>query len=177
MVSVHGEPPFSISDRLPDPSILTRPDIRPLEVRLLAIDQEKRHTLVMAGLVYVLYLYAQEKGITHLFISGVQERLSLYEQLGFEQIGPPVSSGKAVFVPMVCQVSNIREKKRRLFDLWLRRLKKRGEDQQLLAAGINPLGDPMMGDEGAQERPAWEVSAELPDGKGNPVCLLPGPVT
>src|SRR5207248_4176075 len=86
MVSVHGEPPFSIAERLPDPSILQRDGTRSLEVRLLAIDQEKRNSIVLAGLVYVLYLHAEENGITHLFISGVQERLSLYEQLGFEAV-------------------------------------------------------------------------------------------
>src|SRR5262249_50753694 len=58
MVSVHGQPPFSIADRLPDPSVLQRPDIRPLEVRLLAVDQEKRGTFVIAGLVYELWVYA-----------------------------------------------------------------------------------------------------------------------
>ena len=33
--------------------------MRPLEVRLLAIDQDKRGTVVLAGLVYALWLYAQ----------------------------------------------------------------------------------------------------------------------
>src|SRR5262249_57424397 len=51
MVSVHGQPPFSIADRLPDPTVLERPGTRPLEVRLLAIKSEKRHSVVYSGLV------------------------------------------------------------------------------------------------------------------------------
>src|SRR5207302_10200878 len=127
MVSVHGQPPFSIAERLSDPTILQNPDIHPLEVQLLAIDQERRNSVVLAGLVYVLYLHARDSGITHLFISGVEERLSIYEQLGFKPIGPSVTSGKAVFVPMMCDVADIKGKKQRLFELWFRRLGKRNE--------------------------------------------------
>lgn len=161
MVSVHGEPPYSIADRLPDPSILSKPDIHPLEVRLLAVDQEKRGTFVLAGMVYELWLYAREKGITHLFISGVKERLKLYEQLGFEAIGPPVASGKAVFIPMVCEVANIQPKRQRMFELWLRRLQKRNEQH---------LPD--------EQQPEWVAEpSPTPHTAQNMVCLLPGPVT
>src|SRR5262245_36229727 len=118
MVSVHGQPPFSIAERLPDPTLLERPGTRPLEVRLLAVRHEKRHSVVFSGLVWTLYLHAEEVGATHLFISGVQDRLSLYEQLGFEAIGPAVGGGGAVFVPMVAPLGNIAEKKRRAFQLW-----------------------------------------------------------
>jgi hypothetical protein len=168
MVSVHGQPPFSIADRLPDPSILQRPDMRPLEVRLLAVDQERRNSVVIAGLVYTLYQYAQENGITHLFISGVQERLSLYEQLGFERIGPDVTSGNAVFVPMVCQVADIRGRKQRLFELWFRRLKKRNE------AGA---GEDRQGGEGREGPNEFEVKPnQSAASTRKTVCLLPGPV-
>src|ERR1700736_1526932 len=37
MVSVHGQAPFSVADRLADLGILQAPGTRPLEVRLLAI--------------------------------------------------------------------------------------------------------------------------------------------
>src|SRR5262249_58339233 len=35
MVSAHSEPPFSITERLSDPTILTKAGTRPLEVRLV----------------------------------------------------------------------------------------------------------------------------------------------
>jgi aspartate aminotransferase-like enzyme len=176
MVSVHGQPPFSIAERLPDPGMLQRPDMRPLEVRLLAVDQEKRNSIVLAGLVYALYMHASENGITHLFISGVKERLSLYEQLGFEAVGPAVSAGKALFVPMVCPVSAIKGRKQRLFELWFRRIQKRSETSappENAGPALSPAAD-----EETRERPAWEVAtAPLPRRKEDLVCLLPGPVT
>jgi aspartate aminotransferase-like enzyme len=170
MVSVHGQPPFSIAERLSDPTILQNPDIRPLEVRLLAIDQERRNSIVLAGLVYVLYLHARDSGITHLFISGVEERLSIYEQLGFKPIGPSISSGKATFVPMMCDVADIKGKKQRLFELWFRRLGKRNEGY------VGDFEDPPV--EEPRERSAWAVEQSQPDRRNdNAICLLPGPVT
>src|SRR5436305_1796484 len=52
MLSTHGQPPFSVAERLPDPSILTRPGTRPLEVRLLAIDPGERNSTLFLGLIY-----------------------------------------------------------------------------------------------------------------------------
>jgi aspartate aminotransferase-like enzyme len=167
MVSVHGQPPFSIADRLPDPGLLERPGTRPLEVRLLAIKSEKRHSVVYSGLVWTLFRHAQEVGATHLFISGVQERLSLYEQLGFEQIGPPVQGGRAVFVPMAVPVNNIAEKKHRAMQLWIKRLAKRGGDSESASreSGVR-----------SPESEAEQVPAGSRRGR-EVVCLLPGPVT
>src|SRR5262249_4571828 len=113
MVSVHGQPPFSIADRLPDPTVLERPGTRPLEVPLPAREPEQRHSAAYSGLLWPLFRHAQDTGATHLFIPGVQVRLSLSQQLGSEQIGPPVQAGKAVFIPMAVAVSNIAEKKHR----------------------------------------------------------------
>ena len=52
MVSVHDQPPFSVADRLSDPAILQRPDVRPLEVRLLAVEPSRRNSTVFFGLVW-----------------------------------------------------------------------------------------------------------------------------
>ena len=174
MVSVHGQPPFSIAERLPDPTLLTRPGTRPLEVRLLAIEPEKRNSLVMTGLTWALFVHAQEVGATHLFISGVRERMQLYQQLGFHQVGPPVTSGRATFVPMVVPLDNIIDKKNRLLRLWLKRVQKdtgqewtvvegeaaEGRHQKVALVGTHPAPEPAA--------PARE--------RAEPVCLLPGPV-
>src|SRR5262249_47205443 len=104
-----------------------------------------------------------------LFISGVQERLSLYEQLGFEQIGQPVQGGKAVFVPMVVSLSNIAEKKRRAMQLWIKRLAKRGTDGEPAGRGA--------GDRGREAEDEPERAPASPSCGQKVVCLLPGPVT
>lgn len=118
MLSGHDQPPFSVADRLADATILQRPGIRPLEVRLLAIEPDKRNSTVFFGLLWSLYGYAQEKGYTHLFISGLKERVRLYKRLGFEQLGPPVSHGKAAFVPMVLTVGQLPARLERLKHQW-----------------------------------------------------------
>jgi aspartate aminotransferase-like enzyme len=174
MVSVHGQPPFSIADRLPDPGLLEQPGVHPLEVRLLAIEHEKRHSVVYSGLVWLLFRYAQDIGATHLFISGVKERLSLYAQLGFEPVGPEVAGGGAVFVPMAVTVNNIAEKKKRAMELWLKRLQRRSGE-----AGPRQDRTRVAGEEAeeAEHREtvtcADKVSEKEP---ATPVCLLPGPV-
>src|SRR5262249_51014074 len=105
MISVHDQPPFSVADRLPDPSILDRSGVRPIEVRLLAISPEQRKTTVLMGLVCQFYDYACARGYTHAYISALAERLSLYRQFGFEPLGPAVRCGAADFVPMGISIS------------------------------------------------------------------------
>ncbi len=118
MVSVHDQPPFSVADRLRDPEILTRPGTRPLEVRLLAIEPDERNKTLFFGLVWWLYEYAQANGYTHLFISGISERVALYEQLGFVPLGPAVPCGQASFVPMVLTIGQLPVKIQRVKRLW-----------------------------------------------------------
>src|SRR5579862_3337867 len=107
MMGVHHQPPFSIAERLCDPGILSQPGMRPLEVRLLAVEPDERCSTVFFGLIYTLYGYAERNGFTHLFISGVEQRLDLYEQIGFVRLGPPVRSGQALFVPMVLKMDEL----------------------------------------------------------------------
>ncbi len=106
MVAVHDEAPFSIEGKLADPAILESFGSRPLEVRLLAVEPDRRHRIVFAGLTYLVYNHARRFGYSHLLISGIQERVDMYERLGFEAIGPGVKNGEAHFIPMVASVSS-----------------------------------------------------------------------
>src|SRR5262249_7202955 len=118
MVSAHDQPPFSVADRLREPEILTRPGTRPLEVRLLAIEPAERNSTMFFGLIWSLYEHALSNGYTHLFISGIAERVSLYERLGFVALGPAVPSGEASFVPMMLTVGQLPRKMERVKRLW-----------------------------------------------------------
>jgi aspartate aminotransferase-like enzyme len=146
MVCVHDQQPFSVAARMPDPSLLSRPDIKPLEVRLLAVDPAERTGLVPLGIVWCMYLDALELGYTHLFISGVLDQQALYKRIGFEPLGPAVGSGTATFIPMWVPVPRIAETMGRLIRLLYSRAK---------------LG---------------EEAAPIPSSVIEPVCLLPGPV-
>ncbi|MBL0926844.1 MAG: aminotransferase class V-fold PLP-dependent enzyme [Phycisphaerales bacterium] len=105
MVSVHDRPPFSVASKLADPSVLASVAPRPLEVRLLAVRGDDRHSVVFAGLGFCLLSHARRAGYSHLVISGFEQREKLYRHLGFSPIGPPVESGEARFIPMVLDVS------------------------------------------------------------------------
>ena len=109
MLSVHDRAPFSIADKLADPAALERLGPRPLEVRLLAVEPRHRHGAVFAGLGLAVLRHAQRRGYSHMLISGVAERLRLYERMGFRPLGPAVKQGEARFVPMVAFVQGLPE--------------------------------------------------------------------
>jgi aspartate aminotransferase-like enzyme len=154
MLSVHGQPPFSVADRLPDPSLLTRPGSRPLEVRLLAIERDERNSTLFLGLIWSLYEYAESHDYTHLFISAFAQRLEMYERIGFTALGPAVPCGQASFVPMVLPVGQLPERMRRVKQQWEAHL------------------DHVVKRTTASE---WEA-ARAPRWRDE-ICLLPGPVT
>jgi hypothetical protein len=99
MISVHDRPPFSIAARLPDPAILAVPGRRSLEVRLLAVEPAHRGGPVMIGLLWTALVHARGS-YDDVYISGVAERVPMYERLGFRALGPAVPDGTAAFVPM-----------------------------------------------------------------------------
>ncbi len=92
MVSCHDQPPFSVADRLADDAPLRAAGRRPLEIRLLAVEADRRHSLVFGGLLWSLYEYIVERGYTHLFISGVVERGTI-PQSGISAAGPAGRTG------------------------------------------------------------------------------------
>ncbi len=107
MLAVHDRPPFSIADKLADPAVLAGLGPRPLEVRLLAVEPEHRHSLVLGGLGVAMLRHARAHGHSHLLISGFVDRLRMYERIGFRALGPPVRSGAVEFVPMVAHVDRL----------------------------------------------------------------------
>jgi aspartate aminotransferase-like enzyme/GNAT superfamily N-acetyltransferase len=107
MLSAHDRPPFSIADKLADPGLLDRIGPRPLEVRLLAVEPRHRNGVVFSGLCVAVLRHAQRHGYSHMLISGVADRLRLYERMGFESLGPAVQQGGARFVPMVARVDGM----------------------------------------------------------------------
>lgn len=141
MVCVHDRPPFSVESRLPDPRILYRPGLKPLEARLLAVDpEERRGGLVFSGLVWAVYVYARREGYTNLFISGLAERQRLYERLGFRPLGPAVPEGDVSFVPMMINLLDLPERILRDIALW--RAKLDGANRKDAAPLVNLLPGP-----------------------------------
>jgi aspartate aminotransferase-like enzyme/GNAT superfamily N-acetyltransferase len=128
MVAVHDRPPFSVEDRLPDPSVLDGLGGRPMEVRLLAVRPAYRRGPVFSGLLWALREHARRLGHTRLLISGLEDRVALYAKLGFRALGPAVACGRAAFVPMTLELDRPPESLQRAIRLWEAHLG-RGEPQ------------------------------------------------
>src|SRR5580704_7949833 len=107
MISIHAGPDFSIARRLPDPEVL-RTLSRPFEIRLLAIEPQARNRTVLAGLLWQVYDFARSQEGSHLLISGIIERESMYRKLGFVPLGPAVPDGSARFIPMMMPLVDYR---------------------------------------------------------------------
>ncbi len=168
MVCAHEQPPFSVESRLPDPSLIQKPGMSPLEVRLLAIVPSERNSNIFFGLIWTLYDFAVKNQNTHLIISGVEERQKLYERLGFEPLGPAVPCGKAAFLPMILAIKKIPKKIQRVKALWEAHMKKmektsKEKEEQDTGGGLATLQPPHI-----------KISPPIADAR---VCLLPGPVT
>lgn len=150
MICLHNQPPFSVADRLEDQSILEGFE-NPYEIRLLTVNPDHRNGFVIGGLLWSVYLKAQELGASHMIISAVESSLPLYKQSGFEPLGPPKRQGAAMFTPMAASMNHIGTTKKRFLDLMLlkqqRQLKQKNKEA---AAKFVP--------------PEKEV------------CMLPGPV-
>jgi aspartate aminotransferase-like enzyme len=184
MVSAHDEPPFSVTERLSDPGLIQRPGMNPLEVRLLAIEPTERNTSMFLGLVWSLYVHAQETGHTHIIISGVASRAKMYERLGFVSLGPAVASGGASFVPMMLTVGQIPKRMQQLKANWethLDRLVKRNGTDEWAEGGSSFAEETNQGPARAKEASLAPSSSETPPTKSDHrparICLLPGPVT
>ena len=107
MITVHDRPPFSVAEKLEDPATIARLGDRLIEARLLAIEPGQRHSLVFAGLNWMMFQHAANGGYTHILISGYSDRLPLYRRAGFRPLGPGVRSGDATFVPMALALNDL----------------------------------------------------------------------
>jgi predicted N-acetyltransferase YhbS len=115
MISLHDQAPFSIAGKLANPALLEEYG-RLIEVRLLAVEPAHRNGVVMAGLMLSVYEHA--RAYDAIVISGHLEKSGLYHELGFRDLGPPVESGQATYVPMAIRVTELAERQAR----WQRRL-------------------------------------------------------
>lgn len=106
MVAANDQPPFSVEKRLPDPASLGALGGPLLEVRLLALEPDCRHRMILGCLLWELYCYARSRRYSHLVISGITRNLEMYRRIGFQALGPAVGSGAASFVPMALSLQN-----------------------------------------------------------------------
>lgn len=107
MLCYHDEAPFSAASRMNDPSILDRPNLRLLEVRLMTVVPEERNGLVLPGLLWALHLHALKNGYTHYLISSISTQRKLHRTLGFELLGPDIGPPEASYAAMMAPVEKV----------------------------------------------------------------------
>jgi aspartate aminotransferase-like enzyme/N-acyl-L-homoserine lactone synthetase len=106
MVAANDQPPFSVEKRLQDSTSLEALGGPLLEIRLLAVEPDSRHSMILGCLLWELYRYASNRGYSHAVISGITSNLEMYRRIGFQSLGPAVGSGDASFVPMALSLQN-----------------------------------------------------------------------
>lgn len=100
MLALRGKRPFSLESKLPDLDNHLPPGRRVVEVRLLAVEPDRRRGSVF----HQLFVFAAEhclvQGYDLAVISGTTRQIRLYRHVGFEPFGPLVGKEGAQFQPM-----------------------------------------------------------------------------
>jgi aspartate aminotransferase-like enzyme/predicted N-acetyltransferase YhbS len=100
MVAGRAKRPFSLEGKLPDLDALLPAGHRPVEIRLLAVDEKHRKGIVFARLVGLLAAQFRKLGCDLALISGTTRQERLYRRMGFVPFGPLVGKEGAQFQPM-----------------------------------------------------------------------------
>lgn len=104
MICGRARRPFSLDAKLDDLDRHLPAGRVPFEIRLLAVEKERRKGPVFAGLAARLADHFREQGCDLALISGTTRELPLYEHVGFVPFGPLVGAGEARFQPMYLEL-------------------------------------------------------------------------
>lgn len=104
MICGRARRPFSLDAKLDDLDRYLPAGRVPFEIRLLAVQKERRKGPVFAGLAARLADHFRDQGCDLALISGTTRELPLYEHVGFVPFGPLVGAGEARFQPMYLEL-------------------------------------------------------------------------
>jgi len=100
MIAGRCERPFSLDQKVSDLDSHLPAHHKAVEVRLLAVAPDYRHSRVFVGLVKQIISHFLEHGCDLAVISGTVRQLKLYRHLGFRAFGAPVGTAEALYQPM-----------------------------------------------------------------------------
>ncbi|HXU45410.1 MAG TPA: GNAT family N-acetyltransferase [Thermoanaerobaculia bacterium] len=100
MMAISAERPFSLDAKLPDLDGYLPPHESPCEIRLLAVEPDRRGGRIFAGLLGCLVAYCREVRHDLAVISGTERQARLYAHLGFVPFGPPIGTERAPYRAM-----------------------------------------------------------------------------
>lgn len=101
MIAIRSERPFSLDGKIgPVEHHLPFQSKNPVEIRLLAIEQDYRNGRAFLGLTQALVQYCLKAGYDAALISGTVREQKLYGQLGFLPFAQLTGTAEAAFQPM-----------------------------------------------------------------------------
>ena len=71
------------------------------EIRLLTIKPAYRQQGLFNQLILTILLYCDQNGIERIIMSGIENKVPLYQFMGFKTISAPVAEGDCVYHPML----------------------------------------------------------------------------
>ena len=92
--------PFSLDHKIRDLDEHLPPHRKAVEIRLLAVAPEYRHSGVFSGLARLIIRHFLEEQCDLAVISGTVRQLRLYRHLGFRPFASPVGTAEALYQPM-----------------------------------------------------------------------------
>jgi GNAT superfamily N-acetyltransferase len=111
MLAVRDKRPFSLDLKLEDLDSYL-PEYKSIcEIRLLAVEPDRRSTRIFGGLILQLAGYCDERHYDLAIMSGTTRQAKLYRHLGFTPFGPLVGSGNTFFQPMYITLDSYRKLK------------------------------------------------------------------
>jgi GNAT superfamily N-acetyltransferase len=100
MLAMRDRRPFSLDDKLENLDSYLPPYTSICEIRLLAVEPDKRSTKIFGGLILFAARYCDEQAYDLAVMSGTTRQAGLYKHLGFTAFGPLVGGGDTFFQPM-----------------------------------------------------------------------------
>ena len=100
MITVRDKRPFSLDYKLENLDSYLPPYRSICELRLLAIEPDRRRTKILAGLMLTLAEYCDTHDYDLGIMSGTTRQLKMYRHLGFVPFGPLVGKDGAYYQPM-----------------------------------------------------------------------------
>lgn len=105
MVAVRDKRPFSLDGKLDNLDSYLPRHSSVCEIRLLAVEKDRRSPRVFQGIMLMLAQYGDARGYDLAVMSGTVRQLKLYGQLGFAPFGPLVGTAQARYQPMYLTLS------------------------------------------------------------------------